>query len=129
MNAALGAKNTYLTDVSEVPHGLSDFFKRAETNDGRITWTWKNPNITTGELTKLRSRALQLSREAQGAGDWRNAAVYSEIAKGALGDLEKIPQIKQPLSVARQFSTSLHDVFTRTFAGDALAKDPTGNIS
>lgn len=127
LQAARNAKAQYLTDVSEVPPGLGDFFERGTPdNVGTVTWLWKNPKKTSGELLKLRSKSLGLMREAQAAGDWRAAAVYKQVSEGALADLNTVPGIQSTLTPARQFSNSLHDAFTRTFAGDALARDATG---
>lgn len=136
MAAAQGAKTTYLPEMAEVPPGLTPFFKAVKGNDGSVSWVSKVANPTTGELMKLRSEALDLSRKAQAAGDWRAAGVYStiagkpstatEAATGVMADLEAVPGISKPLTNARDYSRALHDTFTRTFAGDALAKDATG---
>src|SRR6185437_4502179 len=126
MAAARDTKATYLPETEVVPSGLSSYFKSVKANDGTISWVWKLPKTTTGDLAKLRSTSLKLAREAQSSGDWKNAGLYGKVAEGALEDLSKIPGIQKPLQNARDYSRALHDAFTRTFAGDVLRKDATG---
>jgi hypothetical protein len=84
----------------------------------------RNSKPTTGEFLTLRSRALELAREARSKGDWGTNSRMSAIADGALRDLESLdlPEAE----AARAFSRAKHDAFTRTFAGRALADAPTG---
>src|SRR6185437_4298211 len=68
MAAARDAKATYLPETEVVPSGLSSYFKSVKANDGTISWVWKLPKTTTGDLAKLRSTSLKLAREAQSSG-------------------------------------------------------------
>jgi hypothetical protein len=77
-----------------------------------------NPSeIGVDELVNYRSTLLKMAREAAGKGDVNNADFYGALAEGMLKDLDglKSPMFDQ----ARQFSKSLNDVFTRTFAKEA----------
>ncbi len=70
--------------------------------------------ISVDELVNYRSTLLKMSREAAGKGDVNNANFYGTMAEGMLQDLSSLknPQFDE----ARQFSKSLNDVFTRSFA-------------
>lgn len=81
-------------------------------------------DVTVGELLTLRSRALELARSARAQGDWTTNRSMMTIADGVLDDLATVPG--GTADIARQFSRSLHDRFTRTFAGDALGESSTG---
>ena len=77
-----------------------------------------NPSeIGVDELVNYRSTLLKMAREAAGKGDVNNADFYGALAEGMLKDLDglKSPMFDQ----ARQYSKSLNDVFTRTFAKTA----------
>jgi len=70
--------------------------------------------IGVDELVNYRSTLLKMSREAAGKGDVNNANFYGTMAEGMLQDLSSL---KNPaFEEARQFSKSLNDVFTRSFA-------------
>jgi hypothetical protein len=74
----------------------------------------KTKEISIDELVNYRSELLKMSREAAGKGDANNANFYGTMAEGMLQDLSSL---KNPaFEEARQFSKSLNDVFTRTFA-------------
>ena len=74
----------------------------------------KVKEIGVDELVNYRSTLLKMSREAAGKGDVNNANFYGTMAEGMLQDLSSL---KNPaFEEARQFSKSLNDVFTRTFA-------------
>jgi hypothetical protein len=77
-----------------------------------------NPSeIGVDELVNYRSTLLKMAREAAGKGDVNNADFYGALAEGMLDDLNTL---KNPLfDQARQYSKSLNDVFTRTFAKTA----------
>jgi hypothetical protein len=77
-----------------------------------------NPSeIGVDELVNYRSTLLKMAREAAGRGEVSNADFYGALAEGMLGDLNTL---KNPLfDQARQYSKSLNDVFTRTFAKEA----------
>lgn len=74
----------------------------------------KVKEIGVDELVNYRSTLLKMSREAAGKGDANNANFYGTMAEGMLQDLNAL---KNPaFEEARQFSKSLNDVFTRSFA-------------
>jgi hypothetical protein len=81
-------------------------------------------DIEVGELVNYRSTLLKMAREAAGKGEVNNANFYGALAEGMLKDLETV---KDPVfDQARQFSKSLNDVFTRTFARTASI---TGDVT
>lgn len=77
-----------------------------------------NPSeIGVDELVNYRSTLLKMAREAAGRGEVGNADFYGALAEGMLKDLNTLDN---PLfAQARQYSKSLNDVFTRTFAKTA----------
>lgn len=76
--------------------------------------------VTSGELLRLRSRALELGREATAEGRFGVANQMNTMAEGALQDLGGLS------NTARDFSRGMNQRFTQGFAGDALARDRTG---
>ena len=85
------------------------------------------PNVSevgVDELVNYRSTLLKMAREAAGKGDVNNANFYGNVAEGMMKDLDTLqdPAFNQ----ARQFSKSLNDVFTRTFAKTASI---TGDVT
>lgn len=78
------------------------------------------PEATTGQLLRLRNRALSRARQATAQGDFDLANQMNLIAEGALDDLGGLSD------EARTFSRNLNDQFRRGFAGDVLARDATG---
>ena len=78
------------------------------------------PQATTGDLLRLRSRALTQARDARAAGNFDLANQMETIAEGALDDLGRISDD------ARNYSRTLNQNFRQGFAGDALARDRTG---
>jgi hypothetical protein len=84
----------------------------------------KVKELGADELLNYRSTLLKMSREAAGKGDVNNANFYGTMAEGMLQDLNSL---KSPeFDEARNFSKSLNDVFTRTFAKTA---SETGDIA
>lgn len=71
------------------------------------------------DLINIRSDLLDFARNASVRGEVANAGFYSKLADGVLRDLEsmRLPNYDK----ARDFSRTLNDYFTRSFAGD-LAK-------
>jgi hypothetical protein len=107
-----------------VPGVIEKFFKRMDETEG-IT--------TTGELIILRSRYLELAREADNANDKR---IFGALAEAALDDLDAVFKRDVPrpeyfgdeaYDIARAFSFELHEVFTRSFTGRALATTKRGD--
>jgi hypothetical protein len=73
--------------------------------------------IGIDELVNYRSTLLKMAREAASRGEVNNADAYGSLAEGMLKDLNTL---NNPLfDQARQYSASLNDVFTRTFAKEA----------
>ncbi len=94
------ATQEYL-DTKQVPYGFKP-----------------NPSeIGVDELVNYRSTLLKMAREAAGRGEVGNADFYGSLAEGMLKDLNSLDN---PIfAQARQYSKSLNDVFTRTFAKTA----------
>jgi len=78
-------------------------------------------------LVNLRSNLLELSRNAAIKGDNNEARFYGNLAEGMLQDLSKVKSTK--LDEARDFSRTLNDYFTRSFAGKVLSKEATGGMA
>lgn len=76
------------------------------------------------DLVNYRSTLLKMARDAAGSGDQSKAGFLSNLADGMMRDLDTLqdPAYDQ----ARQFSKSLNDVFTRTYAGSLDAVTKTG---
>lgn len=73
--------------------------------------------IGVDELVNYRSTLLKMARESAGRGEVGSADFYGALAEGMLTDLNSL---NSPLfAQARQYSKSLNDVFTRTFAKTA----------
>ena len=86
---------------------------------GQVPYGFKpNPSeIGVEELVNYRSELLKYAREAASNGEANNAEFYGSLAEGMLSDLNTL---NNPLfDQARQYSKSLNDVFTRTFAKTA----------
>jgi len=79
---------------------------------------------TSGELLKLRRRALAGARQARSTKNFTEAGVLDEVAAGALDDLSVLSGTE--VDVAREFSSALNDRFTRSFGGKGLATTGTG---
>ena len=75
---------------------------------------------TSGDLLRLRSRALTMARDARARGDFDLANQMDLIASGALDDLGNISD------EARSYTRELSQRFRQGFAGDVLARDATG---
>jgi len=77
------------------------------------------------DLVDLRSALLKSAREAGAAGAVDKARIYGNMAEAILDDLDKgLPT--DAYKNAREFSRSLNDTFTRTFASDITATKRTG---
>lgn len=104
---------------------------KGETKDSDIVGPGGVPfKIKTGgaasvqELRRIRTRMLALGREARAKGEFDKSRQYGEIAQGALEDLSTV--VGKEADDARSFSKSLHDTFSRTFAGDVTELDASG---
>ncbi len=75
----------------------------------------------------MRAEALNLARQLTATGDLNAARVASRFADGLLDDLNSIPEgANAAYDIARAYSRSLNDTFTRAFAGRAVEKSKTG---
>jgi hypothetical protein len=76
----------------------------------------------------MRQLALNLSRQLTATGDYNAARIASNFADGLLDDLNySMPEGQSAAyDIARAYSKSLNDTFTRAFAGRALEKGKTG---
>ena len=83
--------------------------------------------LTVTEATEMRAEALNLARQLTATGDLNAARVASRFADGLLDDLNSIPEgANAAYDIARAYSRSLNDTFTRAFAGRAIEKSKTG---
>ena len=86
--------------------------------------------LTTRELTDMRSMALDLGRQFEASGQRNNARVAYSMADAMLDDLQNAraegDDWRVAYDVARAYSRSLNDTFTRAFAGTAMATQRTG---
>jgi len=77
--------------------------------------------ITANEIKIFRQHLLELSREAAARNEWNDARIYGQLAEAALDDLDNAVSVDTvALQTAREWSRSLHDAFTRTFAGESM---------
>lgn len=96
--------------------------------EGMIARVARGDELTSGQYLTLRSELLTLARNARSGTDPnRNlAAIYDNLAGAVLRDLDTIPG--QQAEIAREFSRSMHDAFSKTFAGSALGSSQTGGM-
>jgi hypothetical protein len=86
--------------------------------------------IPVYDLIDMRSNMLRIAREYSGKGEVNNARIYGELAESLLDDIAGAgqkaanPEAVEAFNAARQFSRSLNDVFTRTFAAQATKTAP-----
>jgi len=84
--------------------------------------------ITVRKLQDMRSLAISHGRRALAQGDDNTARLAYSFADAVLRDLEaKLPEnMNASYDLARSYSRSLNDTFTRAFAGDILSVQKTG---
>lgn len=83
--------------------------------------------IMMSEIQDMRSVALNLGRQMQAQGNTNAARIAFSFADSLLNDLESIRQGDDvAYDIARAYSRSLNDTFTRAFAGDILSTTKTG---
>lgn len=146
--------DTYLTEVAQIPPNLlndvipASLQKEMErfgvtpdiikaVREGRLTSeqffeTSKLPKglmapdkLPALDLIDLRSALLRSARELGAAGSVDKARFFGNMAESVLDDLETaLPG--DAYKGAREFSRSLNDAFTRSFAGDITATKRTG---
>ena len=115
-----------------LPKPVDDFIKGLRQRSDAIsqnTGRYIKP-ITSGELLRLRSRSLSLSKTLRAKREYGDAHFLDEISEAILEDLNLVPghafSNGAAAESAREYSRSLHDKFTRTFGGDALRTASTG---
>jgi len=122
-----------LLPESPFPSIISRFVLRTTADDAEVTLR---------DLTKFRSEMLRMARDARAALIFRDANFFGRMAEAALEDIglradatpggidPNIPMMRSPneraLANAYSFSKALNDVFTRSFAGDAIATRRSG---
>ena len=83
--------------------------------------------LTVKEAQEMRSLALSLGRQYQASGDLNNARIAFGFADGLLDDLNSLPDgSNMAYDMARAYSKSLNDTFTRAFAGELVDKTRKG---
>lgn len=90
----------------------------------RVIERFTTKGATSGEMLKLRSRALTESRKLRSEGKFREARLTDTIASSTLDDISELGL--DSVANAREFSTKLHDKFLNTFAGDIIQKGKSG---
>jgi len=86
----------------------------------------ENLLFNSNELLKLKTKTLELSRQASAEGNFAKANIYNTIADDVMDSLDGLYQGDSAYDNARAFSRALNDVFTRTFAGRVSANDKSG---
>jgi hypothetical protein len=122
--------NNFIEDkVSQIAEREKIFQARRETGRTEVAPEddLMQPLITVKEATAMRAEALNLARQLTATGDLNAARVASRFADGLLDDLNSIPEgANAAYDIARAYSRSLNDTFTRAFAGRAIEKSKTG---
>lgn len=77
-----------------------------------------------GEVLRFRSKLMNWSRKAAKDGDYDLANTYDTLSSGLLKDLDTLPD--SVAKEAREFSRSMHDKFTRTYAADVIGTGKAG---
>lgn len=106
----------YLTRTKEAPKsslalppGVSPVIGKAESQT-----VFKDTNVN--DLINIRSDLLSFARDSAARGEAANANYYGRLAESVLNDLDTLQS--PAYNGARQFSRTLNDTFTRTYAGD-----------
>ena len=108
---------------------ISAFVKRKTDELGLGPNPPQQPGVlTTDELVEMRSLALRRGRELQAQGKSNEARIAFDMADAMLLDLENAfgESPDTAYSVARSYSRSLNDTFTRAFGGKVLQTERTG---
>ncbi len=85
--------------------------------------------VTSKELTEMRSIALDLGKKFSANKETNKARVAFAMADAMLQDLENAPgngDWRLAYDMARAYSRSLNDTFTRSIVGDTLASNRQG---
>jgi hypothetical protein len=84
--------------------------------------------LTVNEAQEMRSLALSLGRQYQASGDLNNARIALGFADALLDDMNSLPDgANVAYDMARAYSRSLNDTFTRAFAGELVDKTRKGS--
>jgi len=96
-------------------------------------WTQESPDpITTQELQSMRSNALAYSRKLSAEGNLVGSRAMSRMSDAFKKDIENHfevhnnPEAKLAYHTARAMGRSIHEVFSKTFAGTMGAAKKTG---
>jgi len=117
----------YLTKVVQEKPAVRGFRARTKpgtqtAGPGKTVSIVKETNVN--DLVNIRSDLLAFVRKAAASGDVADVRVFGNIAESALDDLGSVNN--PAFDEARNFSRTLNDYFTRTFAGDMGAVTRTG---
>lgn len=82
--------------------------------------------IYSNDLIILRSRMLELGREAIGKGELSDARVYSHMAEAVLDEADGLMRGMPEYETARNFSREFNQTFKQTFAGAVTRTGPDG---
>ena len=87
--------------------------------------------VTLQRLTELRTKVLEATKATQaGVAPSANAvrilSKFSEELLDEIVEMDPTGKLAQELAIARDYSQSLNDVFTRSILGRVQRKDPTG---
>ena len=104
---------------------LSDVLKKQNLRESG-EFVSENLLFDSNELLKLKTKTLELSRQASAAGDYAKANIYNTIADDVMNSLDGLYQGDGSYDTARAFSRALNDTFTRTFAGRVSSSDKSG---
>ena len=104
---------------------LSDVLKKQNLRESG-EFVSENLLFDSNELLKLKTKALELSRQASADGNYAKANIYNTIADDVMNSLDGLYQGDNSYDTARAFSRALNDTFTRTFAGRVSSSDKSG---
>jgi len=82
--------------------------------------------LTATEIYDMYSLALSKGREADARGKPNSSRLAYGFAQALMRDLNNFETGDASYNTARAYTKALNDSFTRTFAGDILAKDRSG---
>ena len=85
--------------------------------------------VSVGELISMRSKALNIAKMAAARGDKDTERMSYEFASAIERDIDSLPEGQNlAYDIARSYSRALNDTYTRSFAGEVLAKTKTGAL-
>jgi hypothetical protein len=121
LNETLKAVKAELLDEETLSAPIEAFGKRVKQAVEPVGT--REVGITSGDLLRFRSRALEFQRDALGGSkpNFGDARRFRQLADAALDDLATIPGAAA--DDARRFSFALNERFNRSFASKALGFD------